>query len=379
MALGQSLNSLIVVILILISAVISVEVSIAVPILEVLAGAIGANLFGLEFTPPFQYLSFLGLVSLMYIAGLEVDLKIMKNNLRKGGGTGVVSFFIPFIVITLIVYFLVPPFKGEVETSVITGIIFSVTSLAIVYPILKESGFIETEVGKVILGSAAFSEVMGMLLVSFFFLEFSIFTLLLVIVFLISIFTLPDISKTLIKRYKDLLPEIEVRFILVLLLGISALSEIANVEVAISAFFLGVITSGVIKDIGELEKKLRSLVFGFLSPFFFFEIGMEIIPQIILPNIYLIALLFAMSYTSKLAGNFIVAKRNMPTHARYISFLFNMPMPLGLLIAVLAHEAGMYDNALYASIIVVILISAILSSFAIGRKRCGLDMVCDVY
>ncbi len=379
MAIGQSLNSLIIVLLILISAVVSVELSIAVPVLEVVAGAIGANLFGVEFTPPFQYLSFLGLVSLMYVAGLEVDLKLMRGNLRKGGFTGTMSFLVPFVVMTLLFYFLVPQFKGDVETSVVTGIIFSVTSLAIVYPILKESGFIDTEVGKVILGSAAFSEVLAMLLLSFFFLEFSVFTLLLLLVFFISVFTLPDLSEFLLKRYKDELPEIELKFILVLLLGISTLSQIANVEVAISAFFLGVITSEVIKDIGELEKKLRSLVFGFLSPFFFFEIGMEIVPQLIFPHIYLIALLFAMTYTIKFAGNFVVAKRYIPTHSRYISFLFNMPLPLGLLIAVLAHETGIYDKGLYASIIVVILGSAILSSFAIGRKRCGLDMVCDVY
>ncbi|MFP4559684.1 MAG: cation:proton antiporter [Archaeoglobaceae archaeon] len=379
MAIAQSLNSLIIVLLVLISAVISVEVSIAVPILEVVAGAVGANLFGLEFTPLFQYLSFLGLVSLMYVAGLEVNLKLMRDNLGRGGVTGITSFLVPFMVITLLLYFLVHPFKGEVDRSVITGIIFSATSLAIVYPILKECGFIEFDVGKVILGSAAFSEVMAMLVFSFFFLEFSVFTLLLILVFFISIFTLPDLSEFLLKRYKNELPEIELRFILVLLLGISTLSQIANVEVAISAFFLGIITSEVIKDIGELEKKLRSLVFGFLSPFFFFGVGMEIVPQLIFPNLYLIALLFAIAYPFKLLGTFIAAKMNMPTHARYISFLFNMPLPLGLLIAVLAHEAGIYDKALYASIIVVILCSAVLSSFVIGRKRCGLDMVCDVY
>ncbi|OYT26098.1 MAG: hypothetical protein B6U97_04425 [Candidatus Altiarchaeales archaeon ex4484_96] len=375
----EYLDSLIVLALILASGLISLEVGIAVPILEVLAGILGGNLLHIEFSQPLQYLSYLGLISLMYLAGLEVDLKIMKENLRKSGCIGIPSYLLPAAVVSAVAYLLIPPLQNNPKQSIITGIILSTTSLAIVYPILKESKFMQTPVGKTILGGAAFTEILAMITLSFFFLDYSNFTLLLFLTLVLSIFTLPDFSKKLLNRYHDELPEIELRFILLLLLGMSTLSEIANVEIAITAFFLGVITSEVIKDYSQLEKKLRTLTFGFLSPFFFLEVGLDIKPEYILPNLGLILTLLLVGYTTKYLGTNLFARKNIPTHAGYISHLFNMPMPLGLLFAVLAFNQGIYTQSTYASMVIVILAASIISSYSIGRKRCGLDMVCDIY
>lgn len=370
------MNSLLVVFLILFSAIFSFEFGIAVPIFEVFSGIIGKNLFSLEFLSSFRYLSFLGLVSLMYLTGLEVDLTLMKENFKRAFALGALTFFGPFILISTFTFIL---FHFSIEKSIITGISLSITSLAIVYPIMKESDFLKTDVGKVILGSVAFSEILGMLILSLIFFKFSLIGFFVIAISFILIYLLPDISKVIIKRYKDHSSEIELKFILVLLLGISAISEFANIEVAISAFFIGVVTSKIVKNHEDLEKKLRSLTFGFLTPFFFFEIGMKIEIANIAQNLSLVVALFFISYSSNIICNFIFGKKFAPTHAKYIAYLFNIPLPISLIAAVLAVEAGIYDSVMYSVITIVTLISSVISSFMIGRKRCGLDMICEQY
>ncbi|MEM4347798.1 MAG: cation:proton antiporter [Candidatus Altiarchaeota archaeon] len=369
-------NPLWVVLLILFSAIFSFEFHIAVPIFEVFSGIIGKNLFSLEFSSSFKYLSFLGLVSLMYLTGLEIDLKLMRENFRRAFALGALTFFGPFILILASTFALL---SFSLEKAVITGICLSMTSLAIVYPILKESGFLKTNVGKVILGAVAFSEIFGMLILSLMFFKFSLISFTVIAIFLISISLLPDISNAIIKRYRNHSSEIELKFILVLLLGISTISEFANIEVAISSFFIGVVTSKVIKDHEDLEKKLRNLTFGFLTPFFFFEIGMNIGIMQVTQNLFLVISLFFISYSANFICNFIFGKKFTPTHAKYVTYLFNIPLPISLIAAVLAVEAKIYDSVMYSIIAIVTLISSVVSSFMIGRKRCGLDMVCDQY
>jgi Kef-type K+ transport system membrane component KefB len=101
------LNQIAVPLLIVISGFICLEFFIPIAIGELIAGIIGGLFLDLKKTPRLEFLSRLGLISLMFLAGFEIDIHTLHRNKFKSIVVGITSFFIPFILI----YFLCSLFK----------------------------------------------------------------------------------------------------------------------------------------------------------------------------------------------------------------------------------------------------------------------------
>ena len=74
------LNHIVVPLLIVISGFICLEFSIPIAIGELMAGIVGGVFFDLTKTPWLAFLSQLGLISLMFLAGFEIDLRTLQRN-----------------------------------------------------------------------------------------------------------------------------------------------------------------------------------------------------------------------------------------------------------------------------------------------------------
>ncbi|MFH1722732.1 MAG: cation:proton antiporter [Candidatus Altiarchaeota archaeon] len=362
-----------VVFLILLSAVLSVELQIATPVIEMLAGAIGENVFHLEIGDELRYLSNLGLLTLMFLAGLELDLHRLKSNIREPVMLGASSFFVPFIPISVLTYL----YSNNFYQALFIATALSTTAVAIVYPILREARFLAYKKGQTLYSATVVLDLLTLVILSFLVFEFTLSTLIAVPLLIVLLYFTPDLSRSLLKRYRDVDAEIELRFILLLLLGISALSEYGNIDVALTAFFLGAFTSEAFKHHEGLEKKLRSLAFGFLTPFFYFVAGSTIDFKEVLNYLPQALALFALSFSLKFLGSYLPTKKIQPEHARYVGFLFANQLTLGIIAATIGFHAGHLNQGVYSMLVIIVLATSIVSSFAIGRKKCGLDMICE--
>ena len=130
------LTPLIVGILVFVSSLISLRLALSVAIIEILLGAISGNL-GLHSTEWMQYLATFGGIVLTFLAGTEIDTKMMKESFKECALIGGFSFLLPFVIVALVSFFLL---HWNARSSLIAGIALSTTSLAVVYSVLVESG-----------------------------------------------------------------------------------------------------------------------------------------------------------------------------------------------------------------------------------------------
>src|SRR4030042_5617193 len=96
------LRHIVIPVLIVASGFICLEFFIPIAIGEFVAGIIGGLFFDLSKTPWLEFLSQLGLISIMFLAGFEIDLHTLTRNKFKSITVGGLSFFTPFILIYLL-------------------------------------------------------------------------------------------------------------------------------------------------------------------------------------------------------------------------------------------------------------------------------------
>ena len=210
-------DDLIIALLILLVGFISIEIGISTAILEILAGVIGANLFGLSISE-YHWLNFIadfGLLGLMFFAGFETDPNILKKRLFENITLGTVSYLAPFIIIFLIV---ITIFGFSINTAIVISIALSTTSLALVYSVSRDLGKLSSLTGQILLGSAMVADILSMLSLTLLIGGYGIYTVLYAVALLVLLYLSPKIGKVIFTRYKGNPTEIEIKFILLLLL-----------------------------------------------------------------------------------------------------------------------------------------------------------------
>src|SRR5208337_3982995 len=107
-------------------------------------GALGSNLEWLRF------LASSGAVMLTFLAGAELDPRVIRTKWVEVTVVGLVGFFAPFLGCTAFAYFFL---HWDMRASWLAGVALSTTSMAVVYAVMLETGFNKTEFGKGILGA----------------------------------------------------------------------------------------------------------------------------------------------------------------------------------------------------------------------------------
>ena len=133
-------------------------------------------------------LSELGVLLLMFTAGLETDIGQLRRNLTGATLTAVMGVIVPLLLFSLVALLL----GYQFDIAIFWGIVFAATSISITISVLGESGQLGSQVGAVVLGAAVLDDMLALLLVGAYVLIFggeglSISTLLPIVVFIIGL------------------------------------------------------------------------------------------------------------------------------------------------------------------------------------------------
>lgn len=345
--------------LIIFAGFIAIKLSIVSAIFEILAGVIAFNFFNFPGAEVIDVLAELGILALMFFAGLEIDFDVLKKNAKSSMVIGSASFLSPFLAVYFITaYFL----HFSYEQALLSAVALSTTSIALVYPLLLKSKERLDNTGKKILSAAMIVDLLSMIALSLMFSDITYITIAFILAFAIFSYFVPYFGERIFSHYKGNTVELEFKIILFLILGIGIAGEAIGIEAVFLAFILGIITSGVIVEHVKLWDKLRGITFGFLAPIFFFKVGTTLSLIALFENIWLILLLFAVSFISNFAGTYIFSKKYMGRKTRYISILFNSQLSLGIVAATIGYELEIFNTGIYASVVGAVVLSSVLAS-----------------
>jgi len=357
-------DNLIIALLILLVGFISIEIGISTAILEILAGVIGANLFGLSISE-YHWLNFIadfGLLGLMFFAGFETDPNILKKRLFENITLGTVSYLAPFIIIFLIA---ITIFGFSINTAIVISIALSTTSLALVYSVSRDLGKLSSLTGQILLGSAMVADILSMLSLTLLIGGYGIYTVLYAVALLVLLYLSPKIGKVIFTRYKGNPTEIEIKFILLLLLIMPFFSERVGISEAVFAFLLGVLFSEMIEEDKVVEEKLRGLIFGFFAPAFFFKAGSLINVSYITTYVIILILIFGLlAYLSKYLSTYLLSRKLLKgeVNPKTFGLFFNFRLTFGVVAALFGLENGYLAEELYIVILIIILSTSVISA-----------------
>ncbi|MDB2064122.1 cation:proton antiporter [Clostridium perfringens] len=265
-----------------------------------------------------QKLAELGVIVLMFTAGLETDI----NQLKK---TGKASFIIAVlgVIIPLVGGFFIANIfnKGnDVNTilqNVFIGIILTATSVSITVETLKEMGKLKTRAGNAILGAAIIDDILGIiaLTITTSLADPSI-NVIIVLAKIVMFFIFAGLAGYLFhwafikldERYqRDLRRFVIIAFVFCLLLSFCA-EEFFGVADITGAFIAGLVISDSNRS-KYLNSRFETLSYMLLSPIFFASIGIKVQLTAMTKTIFIFAiLLLLVAILSKVFGCALGAK-----------------------------------------------------------------------
>lgn len=230
-------------------------------------------------TPSLEFLSQVGLIFLMFMAGLETQFSSFKKLKYDIGWISSLNSLIPFLAGLAVG----TGFGFGLTASLLLGIIFMSSSIAVIIPTLEALGMQKTKLGRSIVASTIVEDVLSLVLLSVLLqsvapvtaLPLPSFYVLLGVLLVAFAFGLPKIRAMIPHRRdeKDLF-ESEVRIILALLIGVVVTFDLLGLHPIIAGFFAGLVLSDSIKS-EILIDKLRTMSYGIFIPVFFVAVGMQ--------------------------------------------------------------------------------------------------------
>lgn len=320
--------------------------------------------------------STIGLLYIMFIAGLELDLNEFKINKHKSLVFGFFTFFIPLLIGLPVCYY---GLGYNFDTSFLTASMFATHTL-LTYPIVSRFGLAKNQAVAITVGGTILTDTAVLLILSIikenhygalsnaFWLRMGIS----IIIFLfILFFIIPRISTWFFRKLED---EKYAHYIYVLsVVFFSAfLATVSGLEPIIGAFAAGIALNKLIPHSSALMNRIDFIGNTLFIPFFLISVGMLVDVHIIFqgPQAIIIALtLSAVAVTGKwLAAFFTQTIFRYSKNQRQLIFgLSSAHAAATLAVIIVGYQAGIIDQNILNGTIILILITSVVASFATER------------
>jgi glutathione-regulated potassium-efflux system ancillary protein KefC len=306
-----------------------------------------------------KFLSGTGAIVLTFLAGAELDPKVFRAKWKEAGAVGLISFLVPFLGCAAAAYYLLD-WSGR--ASWLAGVALSTTSVAVVYAVMLEFGFNKTDYGKTVLAACFVTDLGTVLALGFIFSPFTFKTLIFFGTCLVAFSVLPWLTPRFFKRFGDRPSELETKYLLLVLFGLGALASWADSEAVLPAYIFGMVLAGSVGKDHALVRRLRTLTFGLLTPFYFIRAGSYVsVPALLAaPGAFLVLLLVKMA--SKFAGVYPVTKiyGSPRQEAMYTTLLMSTGLTFGSISALFGLTHGIIDQAQYSLLVLTVIGSAVI-------------------
>jgi Kef-type K+ transport system membrane component KefB len=352
------------------ASLISIRVGVSVALVEIVVAAVLGNLphvgQGIQQTEFTTFLASLGSVLLTFLAGAEIDPVSLQRHWRASLAIGVVSFMLPLAGAFA---FCLTVLHWNLHAAEIGGIALSTTSVAVVYAVMVETGLNRQDIGKLILAACFVTDLGTVLALGLLFASYGVLLLVFVVVTAVALILLPRASRLVIQYFGHRVSEPEIKFLLVVLLGLGALASAAGSEAVLPAYIAGLVVAGIFVHDRVLVDRMRSIAFALLTPFFFLRAGLLISAGALASGAGVIGLLFVVKMATKGIGVWPVAAAfSIPRRERhYTTLLMATGLTFGSISALFGLTHNIISQTQYSELVSVVILSAFVPTLIAQR------------
>ena len=340
----------------------------------VIIGPFGLNF--LEKNSAVDLFSTIGLLYIMFIAGLDLDIHEFKTNRNKSVLFGFFTFIIPLAIGFPVVYY---GLGYSLNASFLIASMFSTHTL-VAYPIVSRLGVSKNEAVSITVGGTILTDTAVLLILAViigssegnlnneFWLRLGVS---LIIFSAIMFFFIPRIARWFFQKLES---EKHAHYIFVLSVVFLAafLAELSGLEPIIGAFVAGLALNQLIPHTSALMNRIEFIGNSLFIPFFLISVGMLIDTSVIIKGPMALVIAFVLT-TVAISGKWIAAfftqiSFKYSSVQRQIIFgLSSSHAAATLAIILVGFKAGILDENILNGTIILILITCVIASFATER------------
>jgi glutathione-regulated potassium-efflux system ancillary protein KefC len=310
-------------------------------------------------TPWVGFLAGTGAIVLTFLAGAELDPSIFRTKWKEATVVGLAGFFAPFLGSAAIAYYVL---HWDPMPAWLAGVALSTTSVAVVYAVMLELGFNTTQYGKAILAACFINDLGTVIALGLIFAPFTLRTLVFVAVSAVVFAVLPFITPRFFRLYGGRVSELETKFILLALFGMGGLALWADSEPVLPAYIIGMVLAGTVGKDHSLIRRLRTVTFGLLTPFYFIRAGSLVsVPALVAAPATLVVLFLAKMVT-KVAGVFPSVRifGHREGADVYYTLMMSTGLTFGTISALFGLSHGIITPAQYSHLVAAVIGSAVI-------------------
>ena len=351
----------------LIATLLAIWFKISTALSEIVVGTVAQLIIGAfvvhgELGAKTNWITFLagtGAIVLTFLAGAELDPQIFRMKWKEATVVGLVGFFGPFLGCTAIAHFVL---HWTARSSWLAGVALSTTSVAVVYAVMLELGFNVTDFGKAVLAACFINDLGTVIALGLIFSPFTIKTLIFVGASIVVFAILPFLTPRFFKLYGGRVSELEAKYLLFLLFAMGGLAVWSGSEAVLPAYIIGMVLAGTVGKDHVLIRRLRTLTFGLLTPFYFIRAGSFVsVPALVGAPLIFVTLFFA-KMISKVIPLFPTVKtfKYQREEGLYFTLMMSTGLTFGTISALFGLNHGVIDQAQYSHLVATVIGSAVI-------------------
>ena len=341
------------------ASLISIRIAVSVALVEIVVGAIAGNLIGLHITDWVNFLAGFGAILLTFLAGTEIDPRIVRKHFWSSMTIGVMGFFAPYLGVLAYAYW---GLHWPWPQAQIAGISLSTTSVAVVYAVMIETGFNKTELGKIILAACFINDLGTVLALGIVFAHYDITLLVFAAATIAVLVLLALYAPRLVRSLGHRVSEPQTKFVTLILFGLGGLASVAGSEAVLPAYLVGMALAPTFLAERELAQRMRTIAFAILTPFYFLKAGSLIEWHAVAASAGLIAIFLGIKMATKFIGILpLTAYHEFDRReGLYTTLLMSTGLTFGSISALFGLTNKIIDQSQYTILVTAVIASAVV-------------------
>ena len=364
---------------------------------EIVAGIIlGPSLIGLYF-PEFsatlfparslgnlQFLSQIGLLLFMFVVGMELDFKVLRNKARDAIIISHTSIIVTLALGVALAYYIYPTFAPRGISFVSFGLFIGIAMTIIAFPVLarivQERGMSKSKLGAIVITCAAADDITSWCILAAVIaivkagsVLSAVYTIILAVAY---VFLMIKFIRPFLKRVGELhssrenLSKPVIAFFFIALIVSAYVTEIIGIQALFGAFMAGAIMPESVKFRNLFIEKIEDIALVLLLPLFFVFTGLR--TQIgLLNDIYLwkvTGLIILIAASGRFIGSALAAKflgQNWKDSFS-IGALMNTRGLMGLIVLNIGYDLGVFTPEIFTMMVIMALVTTFITGPALN-------------
>lgn len=324
----------------------------------------------------FEIFGQVGILYLMFLAGIEIDMFHLKKNLRKGLGFGIYTFLVPMVLGTVTSVYIL---GFNWLTSILLASMYASHTL-IAYPIVSRFGLSKSP-AVIITIAGTIVTVLGALIVlagvvgiysdgTFSGGEILKLLLRLVVYCLVIVYAFPRLTRWFFKKYNDNITQFI--YVLAMVFMASYSAKMIGLESVLGAFYAGLVLNRYIPNASALMNRIEFVGNAIFIPYFLIGVGMLINVNVVVSDwntVFVAVVMSVVATVCKWIAAWLtqITYKMRPMDRQMMFGLSNAQAAATLAAVMIGYNIGIFNESVLNGTIVMILVTCAISSIVTER------------